>query len=253
MPAGWNVAILIALVGPGCISREALDLSGKQCPCREDLGYMCMEGVCVRPGGGPPTRADAGGGEMDGATLTDAASGEDGAMMMGMDAGRDGGQPMMVGATQCLEAEAGEVSAPMEERMEDRETVVGVADGTANQIDAPADDAMGRVTFTVTIPEEATYRVWGRVIAPTDSNDSFWIRVNDGDWNRWNQLGTDMVGGLKWRPFYNDEVSVDQPLEFMLAMGEHTIDVHYREGGASIDKILVTSDTDLVPMDEGCE
>jgi hypothetical protein len=44
---------------------------------------------------------------------------------------------------------------------------------------------------------------------------------------------------------------MDMRVEFDLSMGQHTLNIAYREAGAELDKILITSDANYVPTGEG--
>src|SRR5262249_15232380 len=53
----------------------------------------------------------------------------------------------------------------------------------------PADDGAGGLAiFRFDLPRDARYRLWGRVIAPTLDEDSFWVRIDDGEWIQWNDI-----------------------------------------------------------------
>ena len=96
-------------------------------------------------------------------------------------------------------------------------------------------------------PQSAgTYKLWGRVIAPTDDDDSFWVRVDNGAWTDWN----DITAGSAWHwANVTDDTNSDAPVLAGLSAGTHTIAVAYREDGAKLDRVLITNDLTLVPTD----
>ena len=82
------------------------------------------------------------------------------------------------------------------------------------------------------MPETDDYRLHARVDAPSSNADSYWVRLNGGDWIRWWQgLGT--TGGFAWR-----EISGSP---FSLPAGSVTIDFAYREDGTLLDKLFLTN------------
>ena len=51
--------------------------------------------------------------------------------------------------------------------------------------EVPADVPENRVRFTVEGAQPGTYHVYARILAANGGDDSFWVRVNDGEWIRW--------------------------------------------------------------------
>jgi hypothetical protein len=110
---------------------------------------------------------------------------------------------------------------------------------------APMDDAAdGIALYRFDVPRSGSYRIWGRVIAATLDEDSFWLRVDDRAWVQWNDIAhSDTWLWVDVRPF-------EQRLErwiVELDAGEHVIRISYRELGARIDQLLLTTDVDFVP------
>src|SRR4051794_20319782 len=70
---------------------------------------------------------------------------------------------------------------------------IAVADGTNSGSFAPDSTVEGVATYTFSVADTGTYRVWARVSAATNADDSFWVRMgNSGSWIRFNgwTLGT---------------------------------------------------------------
>jgi hypothetical protein len=112
----------------------------------------------------------------------------------------------------------------------------------------PVDDAAGGLAFLeFAVPRTGEYRLWGKVITPSLDEDSFWMRIDDGEWIQWNDI-SHQDQTWHWddvRPF---ESRADR---FMvpLAEGPHVLRVSYRELGSKLDRIVIASDLDWVPTD----
>lgn len=166
---------------------------------------------------------------------------------LGADAGGDAGTdvpPTYV----WLEAEAGSPTAPL------RTLRDGAASG-GRYVRAPKDrtstdvpPADGRATYRFSVAEAGTYRVWGRVIVQDTGTDSFWIRMDGGDWVRWNEIDA----GTAWHwDAVHDTDNGNAVVDFRLSSGVHTLEVAYRERRAQLDKLLVTDDLGYVPGGAG--
>ncbi len=97
---------------------------------------------------------------------------------------------------------------------------------------APADVADNRVRFVLRNVQQGTYRIFGRVFAASNNDDSFWIRVNDGEWTRWGNNFE--LGAFVWAE------STVSPAG--LVDGVNTIDVAFREDGTILDKLYLAAD-----------
>ena len=112
----------------------------------------------------------------------------------------------------------------------------------------PTNDAAGGLAFMeFHVPRSALYRMWARVIAPTLDEDSFWIRIDEGDWIQWNDISHQDQTWL-WddvRPF---EMRADR-FVVQFDEGPHLLRVSYRELGTKLDRLVITSELDWVPVD----
>jgi hypothetical protein len=112
----------------------------------------------------------------------------------------------------------------------------------------PADDDAGGLAFIpFEVPRDAYYRLWGRVITPSLDTDSFWLRIDDGEWLQWNDI-SHQDQTWHWddvRPF---EMRADRYV-VPLAAGPHLLRVSYRELGSKLDRIVIASELDWVPID----
>src|SRR6185436_15003886 len=96
--------------------------------------------------------------------------------------------------TVTAEAESGTVTAPMQVQADSAASggqAVTVAAGNNSKSTPPSN---GSTVVPFTVGSAGTYKVWGRVIAPTDDDDSFWVRLDNGTWTDWN----DITAGSSW-------------------------------------------------------
>ncbi len=105
----------------------------------------------------------------------------------------------------------------------------------------PATEGLARLPFEVAIA--GTYRVWARVSVPSTSADSFWLRMDNGTWIKWN--GIDAGSAWHWAEL-KAEGAVSGP-RFPLAAGPHVVTIGYREKNAKLDVLIVTSDLSFDP------
>jgi hypothetical protein len=122
---------------------------------------------------------------------------------------------------------------------------IAVADGTNSGSFAPDSTEEGVAKYTFSVADTGTYRVWARVSAATNADDSFWVRMgNSGSWIRFNgwTLGT----AYHWVLVANDPPAA--PSTFALTGGaDNELQVAYREDGTRLDAFYVTNDTSFNP------
>lgn len=95
-------------------------------------------------------------------------------------------------------------------------------------VSEPAAYGDGAISFPFTVSKDTTYHIFGLLNCPTADDDSYWLKVDDGDYVMCNGLGT---SGWQWLEMYN----------YALTSGEHTLTLTYREDGAKLDKICISS------------
>ncbi len=103
------------------------------------------------------------------------------------------------------------------------------------------------IRFTVNVTATGLYRILGRVWSADGSDDSFWFRVDEGTWYKWNDWNTG--SSWLWITFSNNDDG-NTEVKYSLVPGNHTIDIAYREDGARIDKLHLTING-TVPTGEG--
>ena len=109
---------------------------------------------------------------------------------------------------------------------------VWVPNGTGIRYDGP--DPAHRVDYSFTVEQPGLYRIKGRVYAPNEDDDSFWVRVNG-----------EPAGGYLWDVLQNTGYQTDyvndrdgaDPVEVLLQPGVATVTVYLREDGARLDTI----------------
>ncbi|MBN1926121.1 MAG: T9SS type A sorting domain-containing protein, partial [Prolixibacteraceae bacterium] len=107
-----------------------------------------------------------------------------------------------------------------------------------NSADAAPANATGQISYTFNVNESGKYSMYARVICPNANDDSFWLKMDNGSFSRWN----DITPSSTW-------IWVKYPNPYTLSTGSHTFTVGYREDGAKLDKLLFsTEDIELNDM-----
>jgi Glycosyl hydrolase family 10 len=136
-----------------------------------------------------------------------------------------------------LEAERGIVGATWNDDIPDGAASSGqyvtVKPGNNSKRSAPS-TAAGWVQLPFNVTQNGTYRVWIRRKTPSSNDNSFWIRMDNGSFVVWNNIP--VATSWSW---------VQYPTTFNLSAGNHTLTFGYREDGALLDKVYITSGTDV--------
>lgn len=82
--------------------------------------------------------------------------------------------------------------------------------------------------FEFTVPEKGMYNLFMLVNVPTNNDDSWFVKVDDGEWQSWNDIGARQP--WDWRKQNSYELSA----------GEHTLTIANREDGAMFSQIRFT-------------
>ncbi|MEJ2543337.1 MAG: GDSL-type esterase/lipase family protein [Calditrichaceae bacterium] len=104
---------------------------------------------------------------------------------------------------------------------------VTVEAGTQSLEQAPAGDESS-IVIPFTVDTTDNFNLYIRINCPTYDDDSFWIKMDEGEYEMKNGLVT---SGWAWTNLG----------EFALTEGEHTLTIAYREDGALLDKIAITN------------
>ena len=108
-----------------------------------------------------------------------------------------------------------------------------VVNGLNSTATAPV-GAAAAVVFTFNVDSVANYNFVARINCPTGDDDSYWIKIDNGAFATVNNLGT---AGWQWVKLTNGTLSV----------GQHTFTIAYREDGAKLDKLVVTTSNAAIP------
>ncbi|SDM41972.1 Por secretion system C-terminal sorting domain-containing protein [Catalinimonas alkaloidigena] len=95
---------------------------------------------------------------------------------------------------------------------------------------SPTDMMSDRIRFAFEAPQTDHYTISARFRAISNNRNSFWIRLNDGAWQRWDLPVGD---AYQWAdvPFSGEE----------LMSGTNTIDFEFREFHTNFDKLFITN------------
>jgi hypothetical protein len=149
-----------------------------------------------------------------------------------------------------LEAECGTVGSTWEINTDEEASYgeyVNTPNGTQS-IDAPSTDPADHLIYTFEVEEAGGYKVWARVITPTFDDDSYWVKMDTGDWIRWNGIAASVGSEWDWDDVHDDNGTIT----FELETGSHTLTICYREDGALLDKLYLTN-TGSIPSGIGEE
>jgi len=95
------------------------------------------------------------------------------------------------------------------------------------------------ILIPFSVDTTGSYSVFARLNCPSANDDSYWVKMDNGEFQMFNGLGT---SGWEWKKF-ND---------YMLVGGDHTLTIAYREDGAKLDKLSI-SNSSFAPLGMGEE
>jgi hypothetical protein len=122
---------------------------------------------------------------------------------------------------------------------------LAVAPGNNSPSAAPASTTEGVARYPFTVTDTGSYRIWARVSAATDGDDSFWLRIGgSASWIKWN--GIPLGTAYHWVQVKADGAS--SPSTFSLtANASNELQLAYREDGTRVDAFIITSSTTFNP------
>ncbi len=153
--------------------------------------------------------------------------------------------PELAQAEMWIEAEAADsMVAPMR-RLSDRADAWGgeyIATFGDSSSGNPPDNGVASYTVKLT---GGTYRIIGRVIAPTGNDDSFWVRFQGATTNTANHVSGWVRWGLDLGDTWHDVPvrsmdDADQTVLFTVEPGFYNIEIAFREDGALLDAWMIT-------------
>jgi len=105
----------------------------------------------------------------------------------------------------------------------------------------------GRLLWKVRVPQAGEYRVWGRVRAPSPSDDSFYLRVRDADGALLRQVEWHTGGHTRWQWTPMTDARSREPAVLALPAGTVRLEIATREDGTQLDRLFVTPDPTAKP------
>lgn len=143
-----------------------------------------------------------------------------------------------------LEMECGEVGDNwIKENSEEASDGAYLAPPGRTSHNTPPADPADLVTLSFELPVSSEYTLYFRTRTLSDSEDSFWVQLDGGDWIKWNKVNADGYSqNFQWSQLgvWTGGDSAD-PLTFQLDQGAHTLRIAWREPNALLDKVLITN------------
>lgn len=109
---------------------------------------------------------------------------------------------------------------------------------------SPPTDPEDLLVFNFSLAEAGIYKIFARTSTTGGDDDSFWVRANNGTWQRWNTInGPDYPSGYHWSQVGNwISGPTADPVTFELLAGANTVEFAWREEFARLDKIFITQE-----------
>jgi len=137
-----------------------------------------------------------------------------------------------------LQAECGQLGGRMKTWSDDPTASGGwhLVAGPRSGAQAEPPGKSAQAIYQFMIPEPRRYRFDGLVKPPTQQANSFWIKVDDGDWIAW----TNLPVATEWSWVeVADSKARNAPLELELGAGEHRLFLAAREDDTPIDRLRI--------------
>ena len=97
-----------------------------------------------------------------------------------------------------------------------------------NSTDSAPAGSSGVIQLNFDVSRDAKFHLFAHVNCPTADDDSFWVKIDEGEFVAANGLGT---AGWDWVLLTSPE----------LKSGKHTVSIAYREDGSLLDRICATT------------
>ncbi len=114
-----------------------------------------------------------------------------------------------------------------------------------NSYSSPSTKLADRISYSVMMNEAGMYNMFLRVSANTRDDNSFWIKVNEGKWIKFNEIQTS--ASFIWDQVH-DSNNQKMPVMFRFEKGMNVIDIAYREDGTKLDKIFISMSNAMPSM-----
>ena len=145
-----------------------------------------------------------------------------------------------------IEAESGTITAPFK----GFSAIPGASGGKYLEVESGNNSPDGPPTsggvasYTIAV-QGGTYKISGRVIAPSGANDSFYVNIpgaatqtakHSSGWVTWN----DIAGGSDWHwDVVHSSEDRNAEVEWTMPAGTYTLNIAYREEGALLDALII--------------
>jgi hypothetical protein len=157
-------------------------------------------------------------------------------------------EPIEVSAEKGVywEAESGQVMPPMIVS-EDANASGGEYVWMPGESGGRGGSVLGSVTWRLNVPKAGNYYVWGRILAPTPDDDSFFVRAftGSGEIVSLSEWHTGTHAQWEWTPMILNRA--EKPTPLALPEGEVKLQLRVREDGTKIDRLFVTPNLDEEP------
>jgi len=114
-----------------------------------------------------------------------------------------------------------------------------------------ADAIYSSSQWQFTVPTSGTYRMWGHIVGPDASSDSFYYNVDGAADEIYDIANGTWSNSYQWSVFNSRQASPQTARTFSLGAGTHTIYIKAREPNSKIDRIVVTASSSYDPNDGG--
>ena len=107
--------------------------------------------------------------------------------------------------------------------------------------------ADGRAVWKLDVPETGPRYLWGRVRAPTSSDDSFYVAVVDAGGRPLQRVEWHTGGHKTWEWVRLTDGSERAPVALRLPKGTIRLEIQAREDGTQLDRLFLAPDADARP------
>lgn len=119
--------------------------------------------------------------------------------------------------------------------------------GASAACQAPA-TSYGAGSASVAITQNATYRVWSRVMAPDTTNNTYLLEIDGGSCYT---VGGGSIVPNTWKWVDYKDKTTTSKIDVALAPGTHTFKFIGSQPNVKLDKVIFASDLNCIPVDDG--
>jgi hypothetical protein len=108
----------------------------------------------------------------------------------------------------------------------------------------------GTGTWDFSVPVADDYIVWGRVLGANANTDSFFVKMDSGSEDVYDDAENTWSANWQWTKVNGrnggDPLTLN-PRIFTLTSGSHSLQFRGRETNSKVDRILITNDSSFTP------